>query len=303
MPNLPVSIENDVALQNNTTGEVDFLQFQGNTLTGSALFDYGIAGMNIVCSGRILNSPLGLVAQNPTTGVVDFLGLNGSGNLVSSAMTSVSLPPIVGEGVFGTTVPGQAGFLEFVSQLPDGELDMLAFDSSGTLIASDLVANSIGLPHVVGVAAADNGNGGSPLPAFAGVGTSQNSDVVAQFADGSLDIIGLSGDFAAGTLSVVGTFLLPGSAGTAPVGAVNQDTRFSNADGNINSTNALGGLQGFEAVSQLASGQLDLQMFDSGYNDLANEGVLYASNLLNPSFLGFHVVDAGLVTRAIFPIT
>jgi hypothetical protein len=42
MPNRPVSIENDVALQNNTTGEVDYLQFQGNILTASALFDVAL---------------------------------------------------------------------------------------------------------------------------------------------------------------------------------------------------------------------------------------------------------------------
>jgi hypothetical protein len=33
-------------------------------------------------------------------------------------------------------------------------------------------------------------------------------------------------------------------------------------------------------VTQLASGKMDLLLFDAGHNDPANEGVLYASNLL-----------------------
>src|SRR5579864_7271664 len=108
MPQFPVNIENDFTIQNNTTGQVDFLQFQGNTLTHSALFDYGIAGWNIVSSDT---GPLGLftlVAQNPATGVVDFLGLDITGHLVSSLMSS-ALPPIVGDGVFGNGVAGQVG--------------------------------------------------------------------------------------------------------------------------------------------------------------------------------------------------
>jgi hypothetical protein len=60
--------------------------------------------------------------------------------------------------------------------------------------------------------------------------------------------------------------------------------------------------QGALMVSQLASGQLDILNFDSGYSDGANEGVLYASNLLNPSFSGFHAVDAGQVATHLFPI-
>src|SRR5580700_1344972 len=160
MPQLPVNIENDFTIQNNTTGQVDYLQFQGNTLTQSAMFDYGIAGMNIV-SGDF-GGPTGkftLVAQSPTTGMVDFLGLDNTGHLVSSAMSS-ALPLIVGDGFFGAAVAGQVG-PELVSQLPNGQLDILAFNSSGTLISSDLVANSIGLPHVVGAALADNA-----LPAY-----------------------------------------------------------------------------------------------------------------------------------------
>src|SRR5262249_27512308 len=125
MPQLPVNLENDVAIQNNTTGAVDYLQFSGNTLIHSALFDYGIAGMNIVASD--LDGPTGfltLVAQNPTTGAVDFLGLNtvlGSrGQLQSSAMSNVPVPRIVGAGLFGSPVANQT-LLELVSQLPNGE--------------------------------------------------------------------------------------------------------------------------------------------------------------------------------------
>jgi hypothetical protein len=295
MPQLPVNIENDFVIQNDTTGQVDYLQFQGNTLTQSAMFDYGIAGMNIVSSDFF--GPTGqftLVAQNPTTGVVDFLGLDNHGNLVSSAMSS-SLPPIVGDGIFGSNVAGQAGVNELVSQLANGQLDLLAFDASGTLIASDLVAGSIGLPHVVGAALAD---AFSPAwEAFSGIGTNTHAfNVVAQLADGSLDAIGFSGDFGAGTLGVSNSFLLPGSAGSAPVGALNQDNGTDNQ--NIGDS---AGHQGVQMVSQLAGGQLDLLSFDSGYNDAANEGTLYASNLTNPSFPGWHPIDGGLIGDVLLP--
>jgi hypothetical protein len=295
MPQLPVNIENDFTIQNNTTGQVDYLQFQGNTLTHSASFDYGIAGMNIVSSDP--QGPLGvftLVAQNPTTGLVDFLGLNNTGHLVSSA-TSSALPPIVGVGIFGNQVAGQSG-AELVSQLANGELDFLAFNSSGTLISSDLVANSIGLPHVVGAAVANNGM--PAYEAFSGIGTNAHAfNVITQLGDGSLDAIGFSGDFAAGTLGVSNSFLLPGSAGSAPVGALNQD----NFDYNQNIADGVGH-QGVQMVSQLASGQLNLLSFDSGYNDASNEGTLYASNLMTPSFPGWHPIDGGLIANVLFPI-
>jgi hypothetical protein len=106
---------NDVAVENNATGQVDYLQFQGSALTHSALFDYGIGGMNIVGHGGVITGSQGLVAQNPSKGAVDFLGLNSSGHLVSSAISSLSLPPIVGEGLFGPLAPGQHG-PTFVSQ-------------------------------------------------------------------------------------------------------------------------------------------------------------------------------------------
>ena len=61
--------------------------------------------------------------------------------------------------------------------------------------------------------------------------------------------------------------------------------------------------QGEQLSRQLSSGQLDFQSFDSGYNDSANAGLLYASNLLNPSFPGFHVVDGGAVVNQLFPIS
>jgi hypothetical protein len=294
MPQLPVNIENDVTIQNNTTGAVDYLQFNGNTLTQSAMFNYGIAGMNIVSSDLGGPGYFTLVAQSATTGVVDFLAIDGAGNLVSSVMGNASLPPIIGQGEFGNPVAGQAGD-EFVSQLANGELDFLAFNDAGELIASDLVANSVGLPHAVGAAIADGGSPG--FQPFAGNGSSTSENVITQLADGSLDTIGFSGSFATGSLSVSASFLLPGSAGTAPVGAVNQD------DIERENLEDAAGHQGVQMVSQLPSGQLDFQSYNSAYNDTANDGVLYASNLLTPSFSGFHVVDGGLINNILFPIS
>jgi hypothetical protein len=186
---------------------------------------------------------------------------------------------------------------ELVSQLADGSLDILAFNAAGTLLASDLVAGSVGLPHAVGVAVATNG-----LPSFqpfAGVGSGTSFDVITQLADGSLDAIGFSGNFGPKTLTVAGSFLLPGSAGSAPVGVVNPDT----ASFNQNISDGAAGHQGVQMVSQLGSGQLDMLNFDSGYSDPTNEGVLYASGLFSTSFPGFHVVDGGLMNNVIFPIT
>jgi hypothetical protein len=302
MANLPVSVQNDVVIQNNTTGQVDYLQFQGSVLTHSTMFDYGIGGMNIVGHGPVLNSNEGLVVQNPTTGVVDFLGLDAQGNLVSSAL-STSLPRIIGEattasGGFGGAVAGQSGPI-LVSQLANGQLDFLAFNSSGAVISSDLVANSIGLPHAVGVADASSSNTDfRPFLNNGAVSTDEN--VIVQLADGSLDAIGFSGTFPAGNINVSNSYLLPGTAGIGAVGAINPD---QHAPGDNANNRDASGTEGVQMVSQLASGQLDFMNFDSGYSDAANEGVLYASTLLNPSFPGWHVVDAGLVATNVLPIT
>src|SRR5262249_43748062 len=95
-------------------------------------------------------------------------------------------------------------------------------------------------------------------------------------------------------LSVSATNLLPGSAGTLPVGAVNQDDLL-----NTNIIDAVGH-QAVQLVSQLPNGQLDLQGFDSGYYDSGNEGTL-ASNLLGQSFPGWCGVDGGLMNHFLSP--
>jgi hypothetical protein len=107
MANVPVRVQNDIAIQNNTTGAIDYLHFQGSTLTGSALFDYGLAaGMNIVGNATILpTGGPGLVAQNPNTGVVDILGLDSHDNLVASQLVG-PLPQIVGRASLRTRSPG-----------------------------------------------------------------------------------------------------------------------------------------------------------------------------------------------------
>src|SRR5262245_59694655 len=78
-------------------------------------------------------------------------------------------------------VPGQSG-PDLVSQLPNGQLDFLAVNSSGVLIASDLVPNTVGLPPMVGVAQASVFI--DFFPAFAGIGAIlANPNVVLQLAD------------------------------------------------------------------------------------------------------------------------
>jgi hypothetical protein len=292
MPIPPVSPLNDVTIQNDTTGQVDYLQFQGSTLIQSHLADYGLgAGWNIVGHHRLLNGNEGLVTQNATTGVVDFLGLDATGNLVSSALGG-AVPRIIGEGYFGFEVA-------YVSQLANGELDFLGFNPSGTLIHSDLVANTIGLPHAVGVGGASSMNPDS-RPFAQNGSPSPDENVILQLADGSLDAIGFSGGFPTNNLSMSNSLLFPGSAGIGAIGAINPDT--GDVGHNTNFT-AGTGTEGVQMVSQLASGQLDFLNFDSGYNDAANEGALYASNLLAPSFPGWHVVDGGAVATNLFPIS
>jgi hypothetical protein len=296
MPNLPISVLNDVALQNNTTGQIDYIQFKGNTLFQSALFNYGIAGMNIVAHDNNPNMFFqSLVAQNPTTGFLDFLSLDGTGHLVSSTMSNVPVPRIIGAGFFGSgLMPGQFG-APLVAQFPNGELDILAFNGAGHLTASYALPSTIGLPQAVGVS-----QGSAHSQAFQLVGSGTTDNVIVQLPDGSLDVIGFSGDVSLGTLAYSSSFMLPGSAGSPPVGAINQDFGF---DDNASLADA-SGHEGVQMVSQLPTGQLDTLYFDSGYNDAANEGVLYASSLTNLSMPGWHVVDAGAVAHNdLFPIT
>src|SRR5262249_11850880 len=148
-------------------------------------------GWNVVAQGYFGGPPgtHDLVMQNQSTGFVDTLLLNATGNLVGSVMSNVPVPHIVGQGYFNGGAPGQVG-PTLVSQLPNGELDMLAFDGSGELIHTDAVANTAGLASVVGV-----GESYYFDALFSGVGGAGNDSVVAQLPDGSLDDIGLSGNF------------------------------------------------------------------------------------------------------------
>jgi hypothetical protein len=292
MPNLPVPTQTDAVIQNTTTGQVDYLKFQGNTLVASNLKDYGLGSSFTVVSNGDFNADgrPDLLAQNPSTGVIDFVYLDANANIIGSHLTNINLPRIVGEGFFGATVAGQAG-PTVVSQLPNGQLDMLAFNATGNLISSDLIPNSVGLPRAVGA-----GESFAFIPPIAGIGTLDN--VVTQLPNGSVDIIGISGDFAAKTLTFSASFLLPGSAGTPPVFDVNPDFGL-----NFNVRDA-SGTEGLQLMTQTSAGAIDVVYFDSGYSDAPNKGVLYASNLLNPAFPGWHDVHAGLVAHTdVFPVT
>jgi hypothetical protein len=298
MPNLPTPDQTNIAVQNNVTGQVDYLQFTGTTLTSSRAFDYGITGWNVVAHGNFNiggGANMDLVIQN-AAGAVDFLGLDANGNLVSSAMSSSVLPPIVGGGFFNTAVPGEFG-PTLVSQLANGQLDMLAFDNNGKLLRSDLIPNSVGLPHAVGVGFGTSGT--DPL-VFSGVGVGTSSNVMTQLADGSIDALGFSGDFAAGTLSFTSSLLLPGSAGSPALQAINQNdlTQYNESLPEIGNN-----LQGAQMITQLADGSFDALYADSGYGGSTHRGNIYASELLNLSMPGWHAVDAGAVAAELFPFT
>ena len=92
MPFLPTPLQNNVVIQNSTTGVVDFLKYEGSTLVASSAHDYGL-GANFKIVADVGDS---LVAQNDQTGFVDFLNIGANGNLVSSVMSSVALPLIFG---------------------------------------------------------------------------------------------------------------------------------------------------------------------------------------------------------------
>jgi hypothetical protein len=298
MPNMPVPTTTDIAVQNNTTGAIDYLQFTGTTLTASSYHDFGIAGWNVVAHGDFnLDGHEDLVVQN-AAGQVDFLDLDASGNLIGSALSPVSLPPIVGGGYFDSDAPGQTGSTP-VAQLANGQLDMLGFNASGTLLHSDLIANTVGLPHAVGVTE-------SPLTysAYANIGTWGKDNVELQLPDGSLDSLGFSGDYSLATLSLSSSQMVSGSAGLPTVEADNQEAGFDRDDNFLGLPGA-GGiyLEGVQYIGQLADGTFDALYADSGYGDPTHQGVLYASEQLNLSMPGWRAVDAGAVTRELFPIT
>jgi hypothetical protein len=288
----PVPTQTDAVIQNSTTAQVDYLQYQGSTLVGSNLVDYGLgASYKIVGHGDFNgDGHQDLVAQNPATGAVDFLFLDANAHLVGSALSSTALPKIVGGGNFGSAT-GQTG-PTLVAQLANGELDMLGFNSAGKLVASDAISNTIGFAPVVGV-----GEGAANIPSFAGVG-STNDNVVLQLANGSLDAIGFSGSFANASLTMSSSFLSPSNPGVN-VSAINQG-----AGGNTNQNVSNGsGLEGVQMLSQLSNGSIDALYFDSGYNNSAQQGTMYASNLLSGSYSGWNVVDAGSVAHNdLFPI-
>jgi hypothetical protein len=302
MPNMFVPTATDIAVQNSTTGAIDYLQFTGTTLTASSYHDFGIPGWNVVAHGDFnLDNHQDLVVQN-AAGQVDFLDLDAKGNLIGSALSPVSLPPIVGGGFFDDNVAGQTGNT-LVAQLANCQLDMLGFNPSGKLLHSDLIANTVGLPHAVGVA-----DSFLDFPAYANIGTGGNDNVELQLPDGSLDSIGFSGDFRLATLSLSASQLVSGSAGLPTVGAVNQEAGFLDffdTDYNVVGPPGAGGvdLEGTQYISQLANGTFDALYADSGYGDPTHQGALYASEQLNLSMPGWHAVDAGAVTREIFPLT
>jgi hypothetical protein len=295
MPNLPESILHDVAVQDNTTGAVDYLQFQGSTLVQSNMIDYGIgSSFKVVAHGDYNNDThQDLLVQN-SQGFVDFLYLDANAHLVGSAMSSSAFAPIVGGGSFGTFGVGQTGNT-LVSQLSNGQLDFLGFNASGAFIQSDLVANTVGLAQATAV-----GESNAHFPTFVNNGTGSTDNVFLHLADGSVDALGFSGNFGDSSLSFSASFLLPGSAGTGVVGQVNPDFGTNTNESIRDSTT---GVEGVETASMTADGHINLEYFDSGYNDGTNIGTLYASNLLQPGFSGTHVIDAGSIAHNdLFPI-
>jgi hypothetical protein len=49
---MPVPTDTDIAVQNNATGQIDYLQFQGSTLVHSDAVNYVGPGWNVVAQGN-----------------------------------------------------------------------------------------------------------------------------------------------------------------------------------------------------------------------------------------------------------
>jgi hypothetical protein len=203
------------------------------------------------------------------------------------------VPHVVGSGVFfgsGGAPAGQVGNT-IVSQLANGQLDFLGFNGHGGLIASDLVANTVGLPTAVGVAESFTN-----WPVFANNGASGNDNVLVQDAAGNLIAIGFTGGTNAG-----GGLTYSNSFSRGPLSdsifAVDQDNNFG--DRNANVVSVVDGVtrETFDAVGvNVATGRVDIHSWASGYGDLSHEGV--SLGVVNTNFslsAGWQVVDAGLV--------
>ena len=300
MPTLPVNTAHDLVVQDPNTGAVDYLQFSGTTLTGSNMINYGISGFQIAAhgdfgggAGGIADGFQDLLAQNTTTGQLDFLNLDATGHLIASATNSTFVGTVHGAGDFGAFA-GQVGPV-VVSQLPDGTIDLLGFDG-GTLVGSQTIAGTAGLPGIVGVAES-NAN----FPVFANNGTGTNDNIFVQYADGSIDALGFSGTIGgAGGVTYTNSLLIPNSAGSGHVVAINQDFGF---DSNFNIPAGAAAVETVQIVTQAADGHITNLFVDSGYGGTATEGTIFAQDALAQAFPGLNVVDAGSVAHnSFFPI-
>src|SRR5437764_10260421 len=292
-----ISDQHSVVIQNQTNGQIDFLRFNGSTLQASVLRDYGIAGWNVVADGDF-GGPGGvadgfrdLVVQSQATGQLDFLWLNASANLIGSALGPV-VPHVVGSGIFGgsgSLPAGQVGNT-IVSQLANGQLDFLGFNGHGGLIASDLVANTVGLPTAVGVAESF-----ADWPVFANNGATGNDNVLVQDAAGNLIAIGCTRGTTSGGLTYSNSFSRGPLADS--IFAVDQDNNVGSRDANISSTVDGVFRETFDVVgvNAAAGNRVDILSWASGYGDLSHEGVFLGTVATNFSLsAGWQVVDAGI---------
>jgi hypothetical protein len=325
--NVPVPVQHDMVMQNQTTGAVDFLEFNGTQLVGSFMKNYGIAGWKIVASGDFNgDGNMDLVAQETGAGSfghLDFLFLDAHANLIgswndtfSSSMHAdqvfVSSPPLIttfvpaevhGAGFFGT-VPGQVGptlVLQHHGFMGGtGPLEFLAYNGHGGYAADVFVANTVGIPTMVGVTGSSNAGS---FPAFAGVGGPTNDNIVLQLANGSIDVIGFSGSMADGSLTMSASYLLPGTVGSPALFALNQDFSTFGVDSNVFATIDGTHRETVEMVGLTSSRQPDLLMFNSGVNDPPHRGDEVGTLLENFVLSsGWQIVDAGPVAQEIFPL-
>jgi hypothetical protein len=222
--------------------------------------------------------------------------LSSTGSLVSTFETSGGFAPVHGEGFFGN-VAGQQG-PALISQLANGQLDILGFNNTGTLIHTDLVSGTVGLPTVVG-----GGMKTADLPAFSNIsGGADTAAILTQLPNGELDAIGLSGDFGSATLALSQTLLMPTTIGDAPVKEVNPNVS-SGTQTVAGDVPDASGTFGVQLISQLSGGTGDALYLDSGYTTPSSEGNQYATQLLTPLGSNWNFVDGGFIAKELFPVT
>ncbi|MBV9250573.1 MAG: hypothetical protein JO227_15155 [Acetobacteraceae bacterium] len=297
-----------IAVQDNASGAVDFLHFEGTALTRSLLVDYGLGpDWKVVANGDFNgDGHPDLVMQNQPTNQVDFLYLSSDAQLVGSYLSDAVLPAIHGSGNFGR-VPGQTGPV-LLGQYADGSVDFLAFNTSGNFVASYLPSGAV-LPLVIGagdfsVPPQHNATPNSQLSLDVGRVTDNFGgpvdDLMTQSSDGELSVVSFSGDIVTG-LALAENVAIPGNLSFLHLGEVNPRGVNAESEFGFFTSPPLIGVSvtsggEVQVIGQLPNGQVDQLFFDA----TSTTPTLTGSLLEDPALPGWTAVPGGLAASGVF---